>query len=788
MTETGPYGTAADVYWAAGWRGILPLPAQKKKNPPSGYTGAGGICPSYPDVHTWAHGPERLGNIALRMPPHVIGLDVDAYGDKQGADTLALAEAQHGALPPTWRTTSRDDGISGIRLYRVPEGLAWPGEIGHGTEIIQTGHRYAIAWPSIHPEGRTYRWINPDGVVSTAVPDPDELPPLPEPWVQAYTGGELASATPRVSVAHEQALAWVAGLEHATTAMCPRMEKVTEQMTADLPGSAHNAARDASLRVARLASEGHHGAIHALGVCRTAFLTDATAAERSLLGKTRRSQSEAVYEWNELVSSAVGVVLASPSGVTTCDCYGQLTNAILAAGVIGTTGGLDPVATATHSDETDPAGDAEDSVDGGLTRMRDGAAFILDAPTDVPALWGDGDDVLWAEGEALMIAGPPGVGKTTLTGQLLRGLLGLTRTVLGYSVRPTQRRVLYLAMDRPAQIRRALRRMFVEDDRELLSERVRVWEGPPPGDVARHPDVLLTLAQLADADVVIIDSVKDAAIGLTDDEVAAGYNRARQKCTAGGVDVLELHHMVKRGVGGAKPDTLADVYGSAWLTAGSGSVVLLWGAAGDPVVELVHLKQPASEIGPYFITHDHDRGVSTIRHETDLLLIVASAGAAGLTAHDAAKGLFNCDGKPSRAHVEKARRKLDRLVDSDLLHRDDTPNTFGGKPTARYSSAAESIHGTDHTPSPAEPIHESITPLTATGSTAGQSDHGDSHGDHALGPFTGTPPSLEGGAIVDPPEPGLSTTSCNGCGRTAPTRIVEVGRGYCPTCVMDNRT
>ena len=50
--------------------------------------------------------------------------------------------------------------------------------------------------------------------------------------------------------------------------------------------------------------------------------------------------------------------------------------------------------------------------------LLDGAAFALDAPTHVEAVWGDGSRVLWAQGEPLMIAGPDGVGKTTIGQQL----------------------------------------------------------------------------------------------------------------------------------------------------------------------------------------------------------------------------------------------------------------------------------------------------------------------------------------------------------------------------------
>lgn len=135
-------------------------------------------------------------------------------------------------------------------------------------------------------------------------------------------------------------------------------------------------------------------------------------------------------------------------------------------------------------------------------RFKTGGAFILDAPTEVPAIWGDGDQVLWAEGEALTIVGPIGVGKTTITGQLVRSRIGLADSLLGYPVKATQGRVLYLAMDRPRQIARALRRMFAGVDRAVLDEHLVFWEGPPLQDLAKHPEELLRLCLQAHADTV----------------------------------------------------------------------------------------------------------------------------------------------------------------------------------------------------------------------------------------------------------------------------------------------
>lgn len=327
---TGPYAQAAHAYWAAGWRGILPLPPKAKKLPPRGFTGESGIDPSWADVQAWLDSEHGAGNIALRLPRHVLGIDVDNYGDKRGGDTLHQAEQRWGALPPTFRTTSRDDGISGIRLYRIPEGLAWPGELdGGSTELIQWRHRYAVVWPSLHPEGRTYRWINPDGVVSTAIPDVDTLPPLPDIWVTGLTGGQLATETNRNTYTSAATGQWLATRPGAADSPCTRMARAVEQTVFELTGvsPAHNGARDGALRAVRLADEGHAGLVSALVTMRTAFINNATSSRRT--GQQhQRTPAEADREWTDLVTSAVNLVTANPSGDITCDCAGQLTGLI----------------------------------------------------------------------------------------------------------------------------------------------------------------------------------------------------------------------------------------------------------------------------------------------------------------------------------------------------------------------------------------------------------------------------------------------------------------------------
>lgn len=305
-------------------------------------------------------------------------------------------------------------------------------------------------------------------------------------------------------------------------------------------------------------------------------------------------------------------------------------------------------------------------------RVHDGASFLLDIPPTPPALWGKGEDILWARGEALMIAGPQGVGKTTIAGQLLRAVAGISGDVLGYPVEPCEKRVLYLAMDRPEQARRNLARMFADAEEEIgrdyLAEILRFWSGPPPVDFAADPTGLLRLAQQHEADVVFVDSLKDAAVGLSKDEVGAGYNRARQLALAEGVQVVELHHVVKNGADGGAPKNLNGIYGSTWLTSGAGSVVMLWGEAGDPVIDLLHLKQPMNEVGPLKVLHNRETGLSEVFHDedTDVVALARRCQSTGVSVNEAAGCLFSVE-KPTKAQVEKARRKLRDLVRAGLL-------------------------------------------------------------------------------------------------------------------------
>lgn len=319
-TELGPYATAARLYRAAGWPGVLPVGQRpgEKWPPPSKFTGAGAPDPSGPDVEAWieTHGKR---NIALRMPPGVLGLDVDAYEKggklKAGAAALAELEAQHGPLPATWVSSARP-APSGIRWFRVPieldgRPINWPGEAAKGIEVIQHGHRYALVWPSINPEadGAEYHWRTPGDAPYARIPQPDELAELPEAWVRGLMLGY--ARTEKSAIGRDELAAWWGLLR--TGEMCPRVLDMLEAAHTGLwssGGGRHETARDAARTLAAYGGEGHRGAPEALTQLGEYFTEAVAAPGRDASG-----------EWLRLLSGAVELAATdNPAPRPMCAC------------------------------------------------------------------------------------------------------------------------------------------------------------------------------------------------------------------------------------------------------------------------------------------------------------------------------------------------------------------------------------------------------------------------------------------------------------------------------------
>lgn len=287
-----PYKTAALRYWTHGWQGPLPVGSQpqQKTHPPTGYTGNDGAWPTEDQIIEWSQTRGHV-NIALRLPPNIIGIDVDDYNNKPGADTMIATTEVHGRLPRTWISTSRE-GQSGIRWFRLANPTVLPGKLVHpddsevsGVEIIQHTHRYAIVPPSIHPEGGHYRWVTGDGEIVTdgTLPTPDDFPTVPQAWVD-HINQDCSCWAP---------FRWDQYTPAPNDPVKAAYDKWRGRMTEAY--GRHDAALGGVMALIAFKERGWPGADHYLEQLQTDF--------NSALGESRRPP-EAQAEWERMVDGA----------------------------------------------------------------------------------------------------------------------------------------------------------------------------------------------------------------------------------------------------------------------------------------------------------------------------------------------------------------------------------------------------------------------------------------------------------------------------------------------------
>lgn len=373
-----PYADAAATYRSGGW-GPLPLPAGRKAPPPTGWTGYGAPLPSGADVADWADNGHGTGNVALRLPETVIGLDVDGYDGKPGAETLAAAVARLGVLPATPVSTSRDDGVSGIRFYRVPAGRAWADVVGPGAEVIHHGHRYAVVAPSIHPEGRPYGWrVNGAQVPGPAV---DDLPVLPEAWVRELDRGSVSDRVQKMQLGDTEVDELLEQLPAGSP--CPYVTRVLDDALAELgtAASRHDTVNRHVGRLVRAGEQGHTGAGAALGTLHGAFRTAVGADPHRPVDPA---------EWHRSVSGAVALVQATPTAEADRGCCGHRLDELVPA-------------------ELPSGADQVEQVE--LLRTRRGDELVL---RRVRYLWAGRVPL----GAVTVMPGEEGIGKSTLNARL----------------------------------------------------------------------------------------------------------------------------------------------------------------------------------------------------------------------------------------------------------------------------------------------------------------------------------------------------------------------------------
>lgn len=321
------------------------------------------------------------------------------------------------------------------------------------------------------------------------------------------------------------------------------------------------------------------------------------------------------------------------------------------------------------ADGYQPIDNYEDTPPDWVSLIVDGKTWLTSGPDHPDALWGDTNSILAALGQPTTIAGPQGAGKSVFGQRLALGYLGVVDNILGIPIAPGAGNVLYLASDRPEQARLSMRRMVTDDQLDTLQDRLRIWKGPPPEDVAKQPLMLLHMSEASDAGFIVIDSAKDVALKLSADEVGAAYNSALQHCVAHDIEVVALHH--PRKLSGDTRDNpvrvLDDLYGAYWITAGNGSVIYL--QPGDfETYTLTQLKSPNGHKAE--IPYEHDTFTGDVRSPTnpDLTALLEQAGQDGCSAAHIARCLYKTS-DPTETQKKAVRRHLHELAEDGLAQK-----------------------------------------------------------------------------------------------------------------------
>ncbi len=641
---------AALAYAEAGWY-VGPVARSDPKNPGS-VLGKGWQHKTTRDRNTiialWFGTDHGVFLHAGRSGAGIIDMD---YPEKCPSNVLE-------ALKHSWapfQSTRVDSDSRGHYVFRQPAGRFIGNSLGTSFQDcgfeVRGNNGVIIAAPSIHEfadQGGRYQWELTGAVPMLPAIIADKLP-------------DASEATEAVSD-EQMNLFLESHTEETRPAILHGHLKSFQKRMGEL-GSRHDAMVSPLTGAMKEVAAGFYSGQRALLAMWEPFLA---AKSKPFNGKPAMTEAAARADFDGILSWAIGQALTADPDETRRRVAKEMPPQPLSAQANPSWEFLSGKASA-GADNTESAA-PQDNPWGTVP----GDTFILDQPANVPAIWGTGNRILWPEGEGLMIAGSQGVGKTGIAGQLVRELLGLgTGELFGLPVEGSGEVILYLAMDRPRQIARSMARQFSEEERDTLRARLIIRPGPPPADLAKDPELLLRMASGVGARIVFIDSLKDAALGLSDDEVGASYNRARQHLLAAGYQLCDLHHCVKRNSTGGPPMAIADIYGSTWLTSGCGSVLLISGDPGDPIVKLRHLKQAVDEIGPLTLTQDRNTGMFSVTDEIDLVKLAdfGEGGVAeGVTARAAACALFDID-KPTASQVEKARRRLDEYVETGRLQR-----------------------------------------------------------------------------------------------------------------------
>jgi hypothetical protein len=151
---------------------VIPIKQGEKRPPMQGWQNAATSDPA--TIRTWFEGQFKDCGLGIATGEfrnrYLIVIDIDDRPEFSGSDTLKDLEQLHGELPDTVEVITGSGGRHIYFLTDAPIRNEASGRLGVGIDVRGIGGQ-VLAPPTIHPNGKTYEWVEGKSIANTPPAD-----------------------------------------------------------------------------------------------------------------------------------------------------------------------------------------------------------------------------------------------------------------------------------------------------------------------------------------------------------------------------------------------------------------------------------------------------------------------------------------------------------------------------------------------------------------------------------------------------------------------------------------
>ena len=151
---------------------VIPIKQGEKRPPMQGWQNAATSDPT--TIRTWFEGQFKDCGLGIATGEfrnrYLVVIDIDDRPEFSGSDTLKDLEQLHGELPNTVEVITGSGGRHIYFLTDQPIRNEASGRLGQGIDVRGIGGQ-VLAPPTVHPNGKTYEWVEGKSIANTPPAD-----------------------------------------------------------------------------------------------------------------------------------------------------------------------------------------------------------------------------------------------------------------------------------------------------------------------------------------------------------------------------------------------------------------------------------------------------------------------------------------------------------------------------------------------------------------------------------------------------------------------------------------